>query len=291
MHGRWLAYLNFSVPQVMTATLFFFVIWTATLMLGHFRSASEVGVYAGRSHLAHSRHGRLDRRRKTFAPRISATDAQEDRATLAEMLKRVTHWNTAISLPFFTALALLATPALGIFGSRYTVGAAALSILAVGQLLNTAAGPLGQVINMSGRQYLTMTNNAAVAGLNVLGCRTLIPRYGMTGAACSTAISLTIVNAIKLVQLRLLFKMHPFQRSTLVSSSPSDWPLRSPCRSWFFLLARVPRRSSDRGAVLFAVYAAIAWRFALTDEDRALFAVGRARIKRRLGLRSVPVRG
>jgi O-antigen/teichoic acid export membrane protein len=284
--------LNFSVPQVMTATLFFFVIWTATLLLGHFRSASEVGVYAIVGTLLIPATVVSTAVGQMFAPRISAADAREDRATLAEMLKRVTHWNTAISLPFFTALALLATPALGIFGSRYTVGAAALSILAVGQLLNTAAGPLGQVINMSGRQYLTMTNNAAVAGLNVLGCLYLIPRYGMTGAACSTAMSLTIVNAIKLGELRLIFRMHPFQRSTLrlflsigLAAAVTLPIVLLPSWPGYLVEALIG------GAVLFAVYAAIAWRFALTDEDRALFAVGRARIKRRLGLRSVPVRG
>ena len=31
---------------------------------------------------------------------------------------------------------------------------------------------------MSGRPYLTLLNNAAVAALNIVGCLILIPRYG-----------------------------------------------------------------------------------------------------------------
>ena len=80
----------------------------------------------------------------------------------------------------------------------------------MGQLFNTAAGPLGLVINMSGRQYLTMSNNALVAGLNIASCLFLIPRYGLTGAAISTASALTLVNLIKLVEVRVLFGIHPF---------------------------------------------------------------------------------
>ena len=50
-----------------------------------------------------------------FAPRIAAEDARGDRQALGTMLKRVTHWNTAVSLPFFATLALLAGSLLAIF--------------------------------------------------------------------------------------------------------------------------------------------------------------------------------
>src|SRR5439155_18819833 len=147
---------------------------------------------------------------------IAAEDGRGDRAALAAMLKRVTHWNTTISVPFFAVLALVPTGLLSVFGGgRYETGAKALAVLATGQLINTAAGPLGQVINMSGRQYLTMTNTALVAALNAGACILLIPRYGMNGAACSTAGALTLVNMIKLVEVRILFSMHPFASQTL----------------------------------------------------------------------------
>src|SRR6185369_5196936 len=104
---------------------------------------------------------------------------------------------------------------LGIFGPAYRTGAAALTILAAGQLFNAATGPLGQVINMSGRPYLTLVNNAAVAALNIVLCLILIPRYGLTGAACSTTASLTLVNLVKLAQVRALFGINPFRAETV----------------------------------------------------------------------------
>ena len=67
---------------------------------------------------------------------------------------------------------------------------------------------------MSGRPYLTLVNNAAVAALNIVGCLILIPRYGLTGAACSTTASITLVNLVKLAQVRALFGINPFRVET-----------------------------------------------------------------------------
>lgn len=281
----WFRLLNFSSPQVLTGMLFFAILWTDLLLLGRFRSAAEVGIYSVLGSLLLPATVVSTAVGQMFAPRISVTEARGDRATLAQMLKRVTHWNTAVSLPVFLALAVLPTALLGVFGDVYTAGATALAVLAAGQLLNTAAGPLGQVLNMSGRQYLTMTNNAAVAGLNVAGGLLLIPRYGMTGAACSTAASLTLVNLIKLVEVWILFRMVPFRRHTLrlFASGAAAAAAAAPVA----LVSLWPGYALEAAvgvAVLFGVYAAAVWRFGLTREDRELAAIGRERVGRSLGL-------
>jgi O-antigen/teichoic acid export membrane protein len=276
------ALLSFSIPQVLTGVLFFAILWTDTLLLGRYRSARDVGVYTivgtllGPATIVATAIGQM------FAPRVSIEDARGDRLALGAMLKRVTHWNTAVSLPFFAALAIVPTALLALFGSTYKSGAAALAILALGQLLNTAAGPLGLVINMSGRQFLTMTNNALVAGLNVVSCLILIPRYGLTGAAISTASALTLVNMIKLVEVKVLFGIHPFGGQSIrillagVASALVSLPLAL-LPDWRTPLVEL----AVVGTVLFASYGILAWMLALTPEDRELFARGRARLRRR----------
>jgi O-antigen/teichoic acid export membrane protein len=74
-----------------------------------------------------------------FAPRIAVEDARGDRARLASMLKRVTYWNLAVSLPIFMCLLVLASALLDLFGTAYGAGATALAILAAGQIVNAAA--------------------------------------------------------------------------------------------------------------------------------------------------------
>jgi O-antigen/teichoic acid export membrane protein len=285
-----LSLLNFSIPQVFTGLLFFAILWTDTLLLGRLATAREVGVYSvlatllGPATIISTSVGQM------FAPRIAAEDGRGDRVALAEMLKRVTHWNTAISIPFFAILAIVPTGLLGLFGPAYRSGAHALAILAAGQLVNTAAGPVGQMINMSGRQYLTMTNNLVVAALNVVGCLLLIPRYGMTGAACSTAISLTLVNVAKLVQVKVIFGIYPFQRQTwrlfLVSGVAAALAAA---------VALLPHWPNDLiqafvgATAMLIAYAGLVWALALTEEDRELFALSRARIRRTLRPSSLPV--
>jgi O-antigen/teichoic acid export membrane protein len=276
-----LSLLNFSAPQVLTSLLFSAILWTDTLLIGRFRSAAEVGVYSIIGTLLTPATIVSTAVGQMFAPRVSVEDARGDRIELAGMLKRVTHWNTAISLPFFALLAVIPAALLSSFGAAYTVGASALAVLAVGQFLNTAAGPLGLVINMSGRQYLTMTNNALVATINILVCLLLIPRFGLTGAAVGTASALTFVNFIKLIEVKILFGIHPFrgQSARLFLAAAGAIGLSLP-------VAMVPNwpgplaEAAAGGGVLFASYTALAWGFALTSEDRDLVAASRAWLRR-----------
>ena len=192
--------LAFSLPQTLTTMLLQVIMWTDMLVLGRMRAAAEVAVYAICQRLLSPAQIVSTATGQMFAPRIAAEDARGDRRNLGTMLKRVTYWNLAASIPVFALLLVIPGPLLHLFGSAYSTGATALVILAAGQLFNAATGPLGQVINMSGHPYITLANNAVVAALNVAGCLILIPRYGIVGAAASTTGAVTIVNVVEAVR-------------------------------------------------------------------------------------------
>jgi O-antigen/teichoic acid export membrane protein len=222
-----------------------------------------------------------------FAPRIVVQHARGDRATLGTMLKRVTYWNVVLTLPVFAALLLLSRPLLGLFGGAYEKGAAALTLLAAGQLVNAATGPLGQMINMSGRPYITMLNNAFVAALNVGLCLVLIPRYGVTGAACATVASITLVNLIKLVQVRVIFGVHSFDSRTVRALAVAALAIgvASPVAfapAWPNDLAEVVAA----GFVLVATYVAGFWALATSAEEREFV---RVRVRRAAPSRAAQV--
>ena len=270
--------LRFSLPQTLTTTLLTAILWTDTLLLGRLRSAADVGVYIIVQRLLSPGQTISTSVGQMLAPRIAAGDARGDRSVLALMLKRVTYWNVALSVPVFGALLLLPGPILRLFGPTYARGATALAILAAGQLVNAATGPLGQVINMSGRPYVTMANNAAVAAANVAGCLLLIPRFGVTGAALSTTGAITLVNAIKLVQVRVIFGIDPFHAglartllAALVAAAVAAPLAFAP--PWPGPLARV----AAAVLVLVAAYLLAFWAVAASEEDRALL---RGRLRR-----------
>jgi len=281
--GHWplLRMLRFSLPQTLTATLFFAIVWTDTAILSRFRSAAEVGIYSIVGRLLNPATMVSTAVGQMFGPRIAAEDAHGDRRVLAVMLQRVTYWNTTVSIPFFALLIVAPEPLLGLFGPRYREGAHALAILAAGQLLNTAAGPLGQVINLSGRPYMTLMNNALVGGINVAVALVLIPRYGMTGASLATASALTLVNLIKLVEVRLLFGMHPFRLDSLRTLAAAaiaaglTLPLAA-VGSWPSPLVE----SLASAGTLFAAYLWLLAVLGMSEEERELLSAGRARMGR-----------
>jgi stage V sporulation protein B len=270
--------LRFSLPQTMTAMLFFILVWTDTLLVGRFRTAAEVGVYTivGRlltpATLVSTAIGQM------FAPRIAA---HRDRETLSAMLKRVTYWNTAVSIPFFTIMMIAASPLLALFGPTYRSGAGALAILSAGGLINTAAGPLGQVINLSGRPYITLMNNAAVAAINIAVCLILIPRYGLVGAAIGEATALTLVNAIKLVEVRVLLDMSPFRLDCARAFAAAG--MATACALPLVVLVHWNSPLLESAAVtslLFLAYGWFALRLGMSEEDRQIFDAGIARFGR-----------
>jgi len=263
--------LRFSLPQTLTTLLLQTILWTDALLLGRLRPAAEVAVYTIVQRLLSPAQTVSTSTGQMFAPRIATEDARGDRTTLEVMLKRVTYWNVSLAIPVFALLLLVPEALLGIFGPAYRTGAQALTILAAGQLFNAATGPLGQVINMSGRPYLTLVNNAAVAALNIVLCLILIPRYGLTGAACSTTASLTLVNLVKLAQVRALFGINPFRLETgraLVAGLAAT-ALTAPLAllvDWPGPLAQVVATT----ALLLPLYAVLFWRSAAGAEEREL---------------------
>jgi O-antigen/teichoic acid export membrane protein len=263
--------LRFSLPQTLTTLLLQTILWTDTVLLGRLRTAADVGVYTIVQRLLSPGQTVSTATGQMFAPRIAAEDARGDRRTLELMLKRVTYWNVLLAIPVFAVLILIPGPLLSIFGSDYTRGATALAILAAGQLVNAATGPLGQVINMSGRPYLTLVNNAAVAGLNIVACLILIPRYGLTGAACATTASIILVNLIKLVQVRMLFGINPFREGTLLALGAGLFAagLAAPAA----LLVRWPDAMVQvgvTGLLIVTLYGALLWRAAAGGEAQEL---------------------
>lgn len=281
--------LRFSLPQTLTTILLQTILWTDTLLLGRLRTAAEVAVYTIVQRLLSPAQTISTATGQMFAPRIAAEDARGDRRALELMLKRVTYWNVSLAIPVFAVLLLLPGPLLHLFGPGYATGATALAILAAGQLFNAATGPLGQLINMSGRPYVTLVNNAAVAILNIVGCLLLIPRYGLTGAACSTTASITLVNLIKLAQVRSLFHVNPFRLDAaralvaglVAVAVVAPLALLVP---WPGPLVQV----AVSALLLVPLYVLLFWRGAAGEEERELLRrrgreVAPAPVRRRLG--------
>jgi O-antigen/teichoic acid export membrane protein len=82
------------------------------------------------------------------------------------------------------------------FGSAFKTGYTPLMILLVGQLINSGAGSVGLLLNMSGHERETARGMTIAAIINVVLNLLLIPRLGINGSAVATSISLIIWNVL-----------------------------------------------------------------------------------------------
>jgi len=204
--------LRFSVPLLLTIFLNFLIMWTDTLMLGYFRSSDEVGVYNAAIRTAMLISMGLLSFNSIFAPMISDLYNRKQMHKLSYLFKTTTKWIYTISCPVFLLMTFLSKEIMTIFGQEFLVGRNCLIVLAFAQLVNASVGSVGMLLIMSGKQDLMMYNTLGISIFNGLLNYLLIPVWGMLGAAIASGVSLIILNALMLVEVYILLKMHPYSR-------------------------------------------------------------------------------
>jgi len=133
----------------------------------------------------------------TIAPQISRLWAAQDLVRLQRLATASARISAAVALPVVVVFAALGGPLLGLaFGSEFSAGALALTILAVGQLVSSSFGSVGGFLTMTQYAGLAMRGVGIAAGANVILNALLVPRFGMDGAAVATATSVALVNVI-----------------------------------------------------------------------------------------------
>lgn len=81
-----------------------------------------------------------------------------------------------------------------VYGAEYAGAFWALIILCLSQVLSAFFGSVGNLLTMSGREWIALTGLALSTAINVFLNWMLIPRYGIEGAAVATGVSITVWN-------------------------------------------------------------------------------------------------
>ena len=72
--------------------------------------------------------------------------------------------------------------------------------------MNILAGPVGVVLMMTGNEGRSLYVSVISLAMMALCCVTLIPRYGLTGAALTTALIIAMRTIISFVMVRRLLR-------------------------------------------------------------------------------------
>ena len=175
---------------------------TDLLMLGPLRGKRVAGIYAIAVYLSALVPFFLYAFNAAIAPRVSELWARKDHAGLQRTLTHSIRTVALLSVLPVTVLLLLREPLLGFVGSEYLAAGHPLTILVVGQLVNVLMGSVGVLLIMTGHERDAAIGFGLGALLNILLNATLIPRYGMQGAAIATASSTVLWNVALVIRAR-----------------------------------------------------------------------------------------
>ena len=199
-------FIKESIPMLMSATMTVLLGWADTILLGVFKSSDEVGVYSVVLKVAVIVSFTLQAINSILAPKLSNAYHDKKYKLFDDLIKYSTRVNFIISTLAIILIILFRNFILGIFGNEFLVASKALIILCIGQFFNAFCGPVGIVLQMTGRQKL-FQNILFIGliiniGLNII----LIEPYGINGAAIASAISLVVWNSAAFYYVRRLRK-------------------------------------------------------------------------------------
>ncbi len=150
-----------------------------------------------------------------FAPTIAELHSKGELQKLESMFKLMTRWSVMFSLPIFLMMVLFAPYLLALPGPGFVAAWPLLVAFSVGSMINAGTGAVGYMLLMTGYQRLSFLNSLVAVVVNIVFGILLTPRYGAMGTAISTGLAICVLNFMRVLQVRVILKMHPYRWDVL----------------------------------------------------------------------------
>lgn len=188
-----------SRPLFLVASINLLMMWTSTFVLGVWGTKADVGIYNAASRTATLITFLLVAVNSIAAPKFAALYRKGDMEALGSTYRRSARLITVLATPALGACVLFPRQIMGLFGPEFVAGGLVLVILAVGQYVNVATGSIRYLLMMCGHERTVRNIVAGASVVNVGLNLTLVPMYGVTGAAIATGFSLATLNVALVV--------------------------------------------------------------------------------------------
>jgi O-antigen/teichoic acid export membrane protein len=188
------AWLEVAFPLLLVNGAGLVMTYSGLLGVGGLLGPTDAGLYHVASRTASLITLSVSLANAFAAPHFAALYAEGNRQGLQSLTTTVTRWSFWSSAVIALALVAFAEPVLGLFGRGFVGAWPVLAVLAIGQVVNAGAGPVGTLLNMTGRHgvnlRVTLWTMAANVVLTVAGVLAL----GVAGAALAAAATMTAWN-------------------------------------------------------------------------------------------------
>jgi len=144
-----------------------------------------------------------------LAPTVASFHAQRDREGLQRAATLSARIALGTALPLAALLAAFSGSILHYVGPEFTQGEHALAVMALGQILNVAAGSVGFLLAMTGYEREMLKALLLALGMNIGVASLLVPLYSVLGAAIASAASLATWNGLMALQVWKKLRINP----------------------------------------------------------------------------------
>lgn len=207
---------TFGFLMMMTAFASLGIKQLDQLMIGHFLSSAQVGIYATcvmMSVVMEIPFNSLDR---IASPKISYAWSINDKPEVNKIYEMSSRYMFFTGAVLFCVLWYGIDFILNFLPVEYRAGRSALYIVTISSLFNLLTGVNSSVILYSHKYFAASTFLFVLLAVGVIANYFLIPVYGITGAAYATLIAIGTFNLLKYFYILIRFQMQPFTRFTLL---------------------------------------------------------------------------
>ncbi len=194
-----------------------------TFILGRYATIEDVGVYRNAFKVATITRITLVALLIPAAPKFAelfSLGKMDELKKSAQYVTKIIFWCSA---PILAVVIIGAPFIMGIFGEGFVKGSLALIILAIGQFINAATGPVNSLLIMTGKQKL---NRNIMVGATIIAVAldlVLIPKYGAVGAACVNTLGVIVMNMIPFFLIKKYYGFYTLDFTNIFNVNPKTF--------------------------------------------------------------------
>ncbi|MEM9279034.1 MAG: flippase [Pseudomonadota bacterium] len=205
--GYW---LGVALPIFLVESFYVLVTQVDVLFVAWLTNPEETAVYFAATKILALVHFVYFAVRASVSHRFAAYAASGKIDEYRAFVQKTVSWTFWPSLAIGLVMIVLGKYLLMLFGAEFVSGQSVLWILVAGIVMRASIGPAEALLVMSGKQNICALVYGGALFVNVVLNMSLIPLYGMMGAAIATAIALGFESALLYSMVLRKLDIHAF---------------------------------------------------------------------------------
>ncbi|BCP55291.1 polysaccharide biosynthesis protein [Kaistia sp. 32K] len=191
-HYRSMTWIAVAFPIFLVEGFFNLLTNVDILIVGQLRAPEEVAVYFATVKTLALVHFVYFAVRAATMQRFSQYYVSGDRARFEATVRDSLHWTFWPSVAAVLVLLVCGRFLLSMFGESFVSGFPLIFIFAIGLIVRASIGPAESILTMAGEQRICAAVYAGTFLVNLILNYSLIPHFGLAGAATATSLALML---------------------------------------------------------------------------------------------------